>query len=76
MKLHFGRENQAEEAKGREVFQFRLEGDDAAILEEVAARIEPMILRTAGVLGIRRGEDPPRARWRWWWIATARRPAP
>lgn len=58
VKLHFGRENQAEEAKGREVFQFRLEGDDAAILEEVAARIEPMILRTAGVVGLRRGEDP------------------
>jgi len=58
IKLQFGRENQAEEAKGREIFLFRLEGDDAAILDEVAARLEPMILRDPGVLGIRRGEEP------------------
>jgi HAE1 family hydrophobic/amphiphilic exporter-1 len=58
IKLHFGRENQAEDAKGREVFVFRLEGDDAGVLDEVVARLEPMILRVDGVLGIRRGEEP------------------
>jgi hydrophobic/amphiphilic exporter-1 (mainly G- bacteria), HAE1 family len=58
IKLHYGRENRAEEAKGREVFGFRLESDDAGILDEVVARLEPMILRVDGVLGIRRGEDP------------------
>jgi hydrophobic/amphiphilic exporter-1 (mainly G- bacteria), HAE1 family len=58
VKLHFGRENQAEDAKGREVFVFRLEGDDAGVLDEVVARLEPMILRVDGVLGIRRGEEP------------------
>jgi len=58
IKLHYGRENQAEDAKGREVFVFRLEGDDAGILDEVVAKLEPMILSVQGVLGIRRGEEP------------------
>jgi HAE1 family hydrophobic/amphiphilic exporter-1 len=58
IKLHFGRENEGEEAKSKEVFEFRLEGDDAEILDEVAARLEPMIQRVEGVLGIRSGEDP------------------
>lgn len=58
IKLHFGRENEAEREKSREVFVFRLEGDDAPILDDVAARLEPMIHRVEGVLGIRSGEDP------------------
>lgn len=57
VKLHFGRENQ-EDAKNREMFEFRIEGDDAQILDEVAARLEPMIQRIDGVIGIRSGEDP------------------
>lgn len=57
IKLHFGQENQ-EEAKTREIFEFRLEGDDAQILDEVATRLEPMIQRVDGVIGIRSGEDP------------------
>lgn len=47
-----------EEAKNREVFAFQIEGDDAQILDEVAARLEPMIQRVEGVIGIRSGEDP------------------
>ena len=58
IKLHFGRENEAERERSRDAFVFRLEGDDAQILEEVAARLEPMIQRVDGVLGIRSGEDP------------------
>ena len=58
IKLHFGRENEAEREKSRDVFVFRLEGDDAQILDDVAARLEPMIQRVDGVLGIRSGEDP------------------
>lgn len=58
VKLHVGQENRAEEAKGSEVFLFRLEGDDAEVLEAVAAQLEPMILRVPGVLGLRRGEEP------------------
>jgi HAE1 family hydrophobic/amphiphilic exporter-1 len=58
IKLHFGRDNESEEAKSQEVFMFRLEGDDAQILDEVAGRLEPMIQRTDGVLGLRSGEDP------------------
>ena len=58
IKLHFGRENEAEREKSREVFVFHLEGDDAHILDEVAARLEPMIQRVEGVLGIRSGENP------------------
>jgi len=58
IKLHYGRENESEDAKSREVFAFRIEGDDAHILDEVAARLEPMIQRVDGVLGIRSGEDP------------------
>jgi len=57
IKLHFGRENQ-EDAKKQELFEFRIEGDDAQILDEVVARIEPMIQRVDGVIGIRSGEDP------------------
>jgi HAE1 family hydrophobic/amphiphilic exporter-1 len=58
LKLHFGRENEAEEAKGSEVFVFRLEGDDPGILAEVAERLEPVVMKVDGVLGIRRGDDP------------------
>jgi hydrophobic/amphiphilic exporter-1 (mainly G- bacteria), HAE1 family len=58
VKLHFGRENEGEDAKNREIFEFRLEGDDAQILDELADRMEPMIQRIDGVLGIRSGEDP------------------
>jgi HAE1 family hydrophobic/amphiphilic exporter-1 len=55
IKLHFGRDNESEEAKSQEVFMFRLEGDDAQILDEVAGRLEPMIQRIDGVLGLRSG---------------------
>ena len=57
IKLHFGRENQ-EDAKTKEIFEFRLEGDDAQVLDEVAGRLEPMIQHVPGVIGIRSGEDP------------------
>lgn len=57
IKLHFGRDNQ-EDGKNQEIFEFKLEGDDAQILDEVATRIEPMIQRVDGVIGIRSGEDP------------------
>src|SRR6185503_15808949 len=56
IKLHYGRENESEDAKSQEVFAFRIEGDDAQILDEVATRLEPMIHRVDGVLGIRSGE--------------------
>jgi len=58
VKIHFGRENEAEDAKSREMFVFRLEGDDAEILDEVADRLEPMIRKVEGVIGIQGGEDP------------------
>jgi HAE1 family hydrophobic/amphiphilic exporter-1 len=58
IKLHFGRENEAERERNRDAFVFRLEGDDAHILDEVATRLEPMIERVEGVIGIRSGEDP------------------
>lgn len=57
MKIRYGEENRNEEAKGEEVFAFRLEGDDAAVLEQVALSLEPRILRVPGVLGIRKQED-------------------
>ncbi|NWF86158.1 MAG: efflux RND transporter permease subunit [Bryobacteraceae bacterium] len=58
MKLFTGRENRAEETKGQEVFVFQLEGDEAAILDEVAERLEPLVLNVEGVLGIRESEQP------------------
>jgi hydrophobic/amphiphilic exporter-1 (mainly G- bacteria), HAE1 family len=58
IKLHFGRENEAQEARNQETFAFRLEGDDAQIIDQVAHRLEPMVVQTPGVLGIRSGEDP------------------
>ena len=57
IKIHFGRDNQ-EDGKNQEIFEFKLEGDDARILDEVVTRIEPMIQRVDGVIGIRSGEDP------------------
>lgn len=57
MKLFYGEENRNEEAKGNEVFSFRLEGDDARTLEEVALTLEPVIRSIPGVLGIRKSEE-------------------
>lgn len=58
IKLFTGQENRAEEAKGRDIYTFQLEGDDAAILEEVAERLEPVIRAVPGVLGLRENEEP------------------
>jgi HAE1 family hydrophobic/amphiphilic exporter-1 len=57
IKIFYGRENQAEEAKGREIFVLRLEGDDATVLEEVGDRLEPVLSQIPGVLGLRKGEE-------------------
>ncbi len=57
IKLFYGRENQAQEAKGQEVFVLRLEGDDPTILEQVGDRLVPLLTSLPGVLGIRKGED-------------------
>jgi HAE1 family hydrophobic/amphiphilic exporter-1 len=57
LKFYYGRENRNEEARGNEVYAFRLEGDDAALLEEVARNLEPRLLQVPGVLGIRKQED-------------------
>jgi HAE1 family hydrophobic/amphiphilic exporter-1 len=57
IKVFYGEENRNEEAKGEEVFVFRLEGDDPLVLDEVARQIEPRLLAMPGVLGIRRGEE-------------------
>ncbi|MDA1275421.1 MAG: efflux RND transporter permease subunit [Verrucomicrobia bacterium] len=58
IKLFFGRENNAEEAKDVTTFVFRIEGDDPIVLDEVADQLRPRILRVAGVVGIRGGEEP------------------
>lgn len=58
IKLFFGRENRAEEAKGREVFNFQLEGDDSTLLEELAQELEPRILAVPGVFALRENEEP------------------
>jgi HAE1 family hydrophobic/amphiphilic exporter-1 len=52
-----GDENRAEEARGRSVFSIHLEGDDAAELEALASRLEPLFLAIPGVHGMRRGEE-------------------
>lgn len=56
-KLFYGRENQSETAKAREMFPIFLEGDDALLLDEIAERLEPLIARIPGVLGIRQGNE-------------------
>ena len=58
IKLFFGRENRAEDAKDVSTFVFRIEGDDPAVLDEVADRLRPIILNIGGVVGIRGGEEP------------------
>ncbi len=58
MKLFYGKDNKAEEDKGREFFSFQLEGDDAATLDQVAESLEPLIRSLPGVLAIRENEEP------------------
>jgi HAE1 family hydrophobic/amphiphilic exporter-1 len=57
VRLYYAEENQAEDAKGKDVFGIRLEGDDPTLLAEVAETLEPVFLRVDGVLGMRAGED-------------------
>lgn len=57
IKLRYGREDQSQEAKGKDVYVLRLEGDDPAILEDVAERLEPLLVNLPGVLGIRAGNE-------------------
>ncbi len=57
IKLRYGRENQTEDAQGRDVFVIRLEGDDALVLEALAEELEPGLLALPGVLGIRGQEE-------------------
>jgi HAE1 family hydrophobic/amphiphilic exporter-1 len=56
--MFYGQENRAEETKGREVFTFRLEGDDARVLDQVAESIIPRVREVPGVLGLRENEEP------------------
>lgn len=57
MKLFYGRDNQSQDAKGRDVFMVILEGDDPALLDAVAEQIEPRFAAVDGVLGIRLGNE-------------------
>lgn len=60
IKLRYGRENEAEDAKGKDVYVMRLEGDDAAVLDQIAGELEPTLLALPGVLGIRaQSENTP-----------------
>jgi HAE1 family hydrophobic/amphiphilic exporter-1 len=58
MKFFTGREKRGEEKEEPDVFRFQIEGDDAEVLERVAEQLEPLVLGTAGVLGIRENEAP------------------
>jgi hydrophobic/amphiphilic exporter-1 (mainly G- bacteria), HAE1 family len=57
VKLRTGRESENEEATGREVFVVHMEGDDAAVLDQVAEDLEPIIEAIPGVVGIRSGRE-------------------
>ncbi|MDA0749492.1 MAG: efflux RND transporter permease subunit [Verrucomicrobia bacterium] len=57
VKLRTGRESENEEATGREVFVVHMEGDDAAVLDQVAEDLEPIIEAVPGVVGIRSGRE-------------------
>jgi len=57
LRLYYGQENRNREAKGKEVFTVRLEGEDPELLDDVAGQIEPILLRVKGVLGVREGND-------------------
>lgn len=57
VRLYYAEENQVEDAKGKDVFGIRLEGDDPTLLAEVAETLEPVFLKVEGVLGMRSGED-------------------
>ena len=57
VKLYYAEENQVEDAKGKDVFGIRLEGDDPTLLADVAESLEPIFLQVDGVLGMRSNED-------------------
>lgn len=57
IKLHYGRGNQNEEAKGKEVFVMTLEGDDDALLEALGTELESKIANFPGVLAIQKTSD-------------------
>ncbi len=60
IKLRYGRENESQDAKGKDVYVMRLEGDDAAVLDDIAEALEPTLLGLPGVLGIRaQSENSP-----------------
>lgn len=60
IKLRYGRESESEDAKGKDVYVMRLEGDDAAVLDQIAEELEPTLLALPGVLGIRaQSENSP-----------------
>ena len=57
VKLFLGNENEAEDDEGKETFMVRLEGEDAALLEEVGGELEPLFKQVEGVLSIKKGGD-------------------
>lgn len=57
VKLHFRQEDRQEDAKGRDVFGIRLQGNDPEVLKEWADELEPLFLSVEGVLGKRMNEE-------------------
>jgi len=58
--LYYSEVDQARDSSGEDLFSIRLEGDDAALLEEVAEALKPVVTRVDGVLGVRMdNEDAP-----------------
>ncbi len=54
-----GRESQIEEARGKEAYVLRLEGEDAGQLSDLAEALERPLLAVPGVLGVRTGRERP-----------------
>jgi HAE1 family hydrophobic/amphiphilic exporter-1 len=57
MELTTGLESETEEERGEKVYRVTLNGENSALIDEVAEDLEEVFLRVDGVLGARQGEQ-------------------
>ncbi len=59
MKIYTGQESDVDQDEERGTYVAALYGEDVRTLEETARRLEALLVRVDGVLGLKRGAEPP-----------------
>ncbi len=57
VEIFYGEQSRIEDAKGKDVYVFQLEGDDPRVLTSLCEELEPVLLKVPGVIGIRNSEN-------------------